>query len=61
MKYVWVVEFLAYDTPMLVSVHANEDSAIAAVAAYGDTQSDYWVRVFWVHPVKSTEVEDEDK
>lgn len=51
--HVWVVESLADDTPTLLSVHTDKESANAARDAYirnyrhGGTQSDYWI-----HPMK---------
>ena len=49
MTHVWAVESLSDDTPTLLSVHTDKESANAAVAAYtksyryGGVQSDYWV------------------
>ena len=49
MTHVWVVESLSDDTPTLLSVHTDKESAAAARAAYiadyrhGGTEADYWV------------------
>lgn len=49
MTYVWVVESLGDDTPTLLSVHTDKESANTAVVAYikdyrhGGTEADYWV------------------
>jgi hypothetical protein len=49
MTHVWVVESLADDTPTLLSVHTDKESAAAARAAYiadyrhGGTEADYWI------------------
>lgn len=48
-KYVWVVESLGDDTPTLLSVHTDMDSALKAREAYikdyrhGGSGDDYWV------------------
>jgi hypothetical protein len=49
MTHVWVVESLDDDTPTLLSVHTDKESAYAARAAYikdyrhGGTEANYWV------------------
>lgn len=53
LTHVWVVESLGDDTPTLLSVHTDKESAIAARDAYikdyrhGGVQSDYYI-----HPMK---------
>jgi hypothetical protein len=49
MKFVWMVDFLAEDTPHTLSVHTTKALAEAARDAYiksyrhGGTEDDYWV------------------
>ena len=56
MKYVWVVEFLADDTPTLLSVHSDKELANAARDTYvksyryGGLQSDYWIHAVMLNP-----------
>lgn len=49
MTHVWVVEDLNDDTPTLLSVHTDKESAFSARDEYikdyrhGGTEADYWV------------------
>jgi hypothetical protein len=49
LTHVWVVESLGDDTPTLLSVHTDQQTARAAVYDYiahphfGGTEADYWV------------------
>ena len=56
MQHVWVVESLGDDTPTLLSVHTDKESANAARDAYvksyryGGIQSDYWIHSMKLNP-----------